>query len=82
MEEKGKSMKKLKSSRRKGSYYLRDVDPDLLDMFKAVCFRRGRTIKGMLVALIKETTLPTPVPRGRHEIIDVPRLSHTHRFPR
>jgi len=39
---------------RKCAFNIRDVDPNLHSLFKSVCARRGRTIRGVILAMVHE----------------------------
>jgi hypothetical protein len=59
---------------------LRNLDPTILACFKAEAARRGRTMKGLMSAFMKQCTeFPTKENKG---VLDVGRLSRRHPNPR
>jgi hypothetical protein len=57
---------------------LREIDPEYHALFKAWCVRRHRTMKGMVMAFIKDLLKP----RNGKSVCNHSRLSRTYPYPR
>lgn len=57
---------------------LRDLDPNLHAQFKARCAQRGRSMKGLLVAFMRDITNIDEKAR----VVDVSRLSRKYPEPK
>lgn len=60
--------------------FLRDLDPDLRGQFKAACARRGRSMKGVVTAFMRDITLPSD--RANERIVNLGKLLNKYPDPR
>ena len=69
--------------KRKTAFNIRDVDADLHSLFKSVCARRGRTIRGVILAMVQEACKDDK-PDASQELpgVNLKKTLHRHRSVR